>query len=147
MYQETSKQVQYLIKVSRTVSSSCASIQEAVRSYAGAVQGPDMGSLVHSGDKTRGGGVQTAMKEGDQVSWEGPRGSRNWQLRCTGPRYPGCKAYRSAVATVVRAMRAGAPAPGGGRSAAHRVYPPKIFTCSQRTLHLHLQRLNSIQPG
>ena len=46
---------------------------------------------------------------------DGPSGSRNWQLTCTGPGRGPCRC-RTAVATAVAATRAGEPSPGGARS-------------------------------
>mmetsp|Transcript_7779 Transcript_7779/g.28617 ORF Transcript_7779/g.28617 Transcript_7779/m.28617 type:complete len:224 (+) Transcript_7779:3601-4272(+) len=59
----------------------------------------------------------------------GPRGSRNAQFKCTGPGLAPRK-YRSAVAAIVAHARAGAPSPGGAKSAAKRAYDPKILTWS-----------------
>jgi len=57
----------------------------------------------------------------------GPRGSRNWQLRCTGPGR-GPRQWRAAASMVVSTVRAGVLESGGGTSAAHLVYPPNSFT-------------------
>ena len=46
---------------------------------------------------------------------DGPSGSLNWQLTCTGPGRGPCRC-RTAVATAVAATRAGEPSPGGARS-------------------------------
>ena len=59
----------------------------------------------------------------------GPSGSRKAQFRCTGPGFVPLK-YRSAVAAMVAHARAGAPSPGGAKSALNRAYEPKIFTWS-----------------
>ena len=59
----------------------------------------------------------------------GPRGSRNWQFKCTGPgRAP--RRTRVAAFAAVAQTRAGAPSPGGGRSASKRAKDPKIFVWS-----------------
>ena len=73
----------------------------------------------------------------------GPSGSLNWQLTCAGPAAAGLAAAPTAASSVVSSTRAGASPLGGARSAANRVYPPKIFTCAVCTaaLEYHLAHL------